>query len=74
MADACQIHSEQVLGNRLVVNVAQDGWGRVFIYIGSTENHAGSMKLMALELAALLDGPLERALGEATRDRQDEQS
>lgn len=60
-----QGYSEPVLDGRLVVNVVASAHGNRVISIGSVKNRAGSMRLTPLELAALLDGPLERALEEA---------
>lgn len=65
-----QSYSEPVLYGRLVINVYERGPGarsRIAISIGSLQNRSGSMNLTPLELAALLDGPLERALEEANR-------
>ena len=62
--------SEDVLDGRLVVNVylGRRGSGypgrpmQPLISIGTLHNEGGSMTLTPLELAALLDGPLQRAL------------
>lgn len=63
-------YSEKVLDGRLIIHVydrPSHGEARR-ISIGSLKNGAaGSMILTPLELAALLDGPLERALEEAER-------
>jgi hypothetical protein len=62
-------YSEEVLEGRVVVNVGPYGRrGRTHISIGTLGNRHGSMTLTPLELAALLDGPLERALEEATKE------
>lgn len=66
--------SEEVLDGQLIVHV-YDGYrgGRKYhgplISIGSVGNRSGSMTLTPVELAALLDGPLERALTTANKDR-----
>lgn len=61
-------YSEKVLGGRLVVNVSKGAQPPApLISIGSRDNAAGSMTLTPLELAALLDGPLARALAEVNR-------
>ena len=73
MTDSGQSYSEEVLDGRLVVTVYK---GRrhvttprsgTLISIGSFENRAGTIILTSLGLAALLDGPLARALKEANR-------
>jgi hypothetical protein len=72
MTDPGQSYSEPVLDGRLIVNVRENAYrgGRstTLISIGSQGNKAGSMNLTPFELAALLDGPLERALEEASKE------
>lgn len=68
------ISEQSVLDGRLQVNVytgqkhtASGYYTGPLISIGSLGNRSGSMTLTPLELASLLDGPLDRALTEANR-------
>jgi hypothetical protein len=72
MTPSGESYSEPVLEGRLVVNVnrrrrklGRSWYDGPVIDIGSLGNESGSMALTPLELAALLDGPLERTLKEA---------
>lgn len=63
-----KISSEEVLEGRLIINVYRDGRGTLKISIGSVGNKSGSMTVSPLELAALLEGPLQRALAAANQE------